>query len=184
MPKDKGRRDVTFDLKRRAKEVYIESIGESMTNLAKEAVGDGLGEFYDDAVEDFLTNIPTNDLANTDVSDAFLELMKMYLEAIKAHAKDHPKALEILNSLKIPDADGVKFLDIIIFLEKLQPIGIFKRGSPEYKYLSRVRTILKKRIAIDTIDESELLRGKEKLYRQGDDLYPEIKVREIKDDGD
>lgn len=175
---------MTFDLKRKAKEVYIESIGESMTNLAKEAVGDGLGEFYDDAVEDFLTNIPTMDLANTDVSDAFLELMKMYLEAIKAHAKENPEALEIINSLKFPDADGTKFLDILIFLEKLQPIKIFKRGTPEYKYLSRVRTILKKRIAVDTIDESELLRGKEKLYRQGDDLYPEIKMREKEEDGD
>lgn len=174
---------MTFDLKRRAKEVYIESIGESMTNLAKEAVGDGLGEFYDDAVEDFLTNIPTIDLANVDVSDAFLELMKMYLDAIKGHAKDDPKALEKLNSLKMPDSDGTKFLDVLIFLEKLQPIGIFKRGTPEFKYLSRVRTILKKRIAIDTIDESELLRGKEKLYHQGDDLYPEIKVKKDKDDG-
>lgn len=157
-----------------------------MTNLSKEAVGDGLGEYYDDAVEDFLTNVPTPDLATTEVSGAFLELMGAYWGAITTRAKDlkDKTAIEALESLKYPNGDQIRFLDILIFLEKLRPDGIFKRGSPEYKYLARVRTILKKRIAVDTIDESELLRGKEKMYHQGDDLYPEIKVREKESDGD
>jgi len=163
-------RETKLDTKLKAKEIYIESIGECIVNLSKEAVEDGLGEYYDDAVEDLLTNVPTSDLAENGPSEAYLGLLRSYWETIEA-LKDVD-----LNGIELPEGEELSFLAILIFLNKINPSRIAKVGSPEYKLISRIKTILKKRMAIDVIDESELLRGRERIYHQHDDLYRKVEV--------
>lgn len=164
------KRETKYDTKLRAKEIYIESMADCMTNLSKEAVEDGLGEFYDDAVDDFLTNIPSKDLSEIGPCDAFLKLLEVYWKRIKALIPEDKQ-----DGIEPPLGDHPEdksFLSVLIFLEGLVPEDYgFERGSKEHKQIRRIITVLKKRIAIDVIDESELLRGKERIYQQSDDLF-------------
>lgn len=164
------KRETKFDTKLKAKEIYIQSISECIINLSKEAVEDGLGEFYDDAVDDLLTNIPSKDLSEIGPSEAFLRLLEVYWKRIKALIPE-----DKLNGIEPPLGDHPEdqsFLSVLIFLESLVPEDFgFERGSKEHKQIRRILTVLRKRIAIDVIDESELLRGKERIYQQSDDLF-------------
>ena len=143
MPED----EVSF--KYREKEGYKIATTQNMINLNKESSKDGLGEYYEDTVDDFLTNIPTSEWKRRKPTEGFIELAKAYWEAIKAIG------LKLENVPK-----DLSCLDMLIQIQFINPNSEYTAGSPEYKQIMRMKVILKKHLAIDMYDAMGVLRDR------------------------
>lgn len=121
------------DWKARDKETYSSAITKKMINLGIEAKEDGTGEYYEDAVLDFWTDIPSIEKHRA-MSKSIVG--KLLYPGIEVEAGDTPMSLFIRIMKEFPPSKDPK--------------------DPNH----RKRIFAIKQLTIDVYDEMEILRGR------------------------
>jgi len=150
MPKDEEAG--ALDWKARDKETYASAITKKLINLGIEAKEDGAGEYYEDAVLDFLTDIPTAEKH----------------KRLPSHMHDK----EIFPGITVKGGDT----PMSLLTRILQEYPPRKTGDPVTDaQVNRTRVFAMKQLAIDIYDEMEILRGRHRKSRTSDkDLEQEF----------
>jgi hypothetical protein len=131
--------------KARDKETYSSAITKKLINLGIEAKEDGAGEFYEDAVLDFWTDIPTEEKHKLIASNL---VDKEIFPGIKVEANDTPMTL---------------------FSRILKTYPYSRTGDQKLDgNNNRLRVFSIKQITIDLFDTMEILRGKHRRSKTTD----------------
>lgn len=129
--------------KARDKETYATAITKKLINLGIEAKQDGVGEYYEDAVFDFFTDIPT--------AEKHKEL--------PAHMADK----EIFPGVMVNKGEtAMQLLSRILKEHAPKKTGDIVKDSTE----NRTRVFAVKQLAIDIYDEMEILRGRHRKSKE------------------
>ena len=131
--------------KARDKETYSSAITKKLINLGIEAKEDGAGEYYEDAVLDFWTDIPTEEKHKLIPSNL---LGKEIFPGIEVKANDTP---------------------MILFSRILKTYPYSRTGDQKLDgNNNRLRVFSIKQITIDLFDTMEILRGKHRRSKTTD----------------
>ncbi len=131
--------------KARDKETYSSAITKKLINLGIEAKEDGAGEYYEDAVLDFFTDIPTEEKHKPVASNLV--------------------GKEIFPNFVVQPGDT----PMILFSRVLKNFPYSRTGDPqEDAKNNRMRVFTIKQITIDLFDTMEILRGKHRKSKTTD----------------
>lgn len=157
----------SMEYKTREKEVYAIVIAESLINHSREATKGGLGEYYEDAVDDTLSLIPSMELESKNLkpNGTLVKIMEFWRDKLD---KAGFGAVD-----PVPSGEDRTYLGLLLWAENLHPsefevrIGDgenaktvpISRTDPKAGLMNRARTIIKKRIVVDLLDDMRLLRS-------------------------
>lgn len=131
--------------KARDKETYSSAITKKLINLGIEAKEDGAGEYYEDAVLDFWTDIPTEEKHKPIASNLV--------------------GKEIFPGIKVEQGDT----PMILFSRVLTKFPYSRTGDQKLDgNNNRVQVFTIKQITIDLFDTMEILRGKHRRSKSTD----------------
>lgn len=150
----------------REKESYAIVIMEALIGLGREAGRDGLGEYYEDAVDSLANKVPSSEFINSRYvpGEALLRMMETYRSRLEEAG---------FGTLE-PLPEKPSYLDLMLWLEELHPSTfIVEKSDPQTgkpmratmhktdplaKYMNRIRTMMKERIIVDLLEDMGILR--------------------------
>jgi hypothetical protein len=149
----------------REKEGYAIVIMESMIALSRESARDGLGEFYEDALENLSATVPSFEFLGRQPQPSYFRFAKHYWSEIRK------RSFEV-----DPLAPTATFLDVWLWVDALHPSEYqdLQKTDPRAGYMNRARVILKNRLLIDLLEDMGMLRHKMMLSKQEESEYVDI----------
>jgi hypothetical protein len=149
----------------REKEGYAIVIMESMIALSRESARDGLGEYYEDALENLSATVPSFEFLGRIPTPAFLSFVNHYSKEINKRQFEVDK----------PPINPT-YLSMWLWIDALHPSEYqnLPKTDPRAGYMNRARVILKNRMLIDLLEDMGMLRHKMLLSKQEESEYVDI----------
>ena len=132
-----------------------------------------MGEFYEDALDDMLTNLPSYEFANRNYAPhpVLLEMLSFWRKQLL-----HIGFQDIPEWDKTREGGGATYLDLYRWLEALRPIDWdVDKADPKAGAMNRYRALGKKRIMIDLLDDMQILRMRVPMGSQPESAFDKVK---------